>query len=261
MATNSHTKQLRLRVFAGPNGSGKTTIIQSVKNAIINGQKIDFGIYINADDIASALIKNSFSFNSYKIKPTHRDIVLFAETSGLLNDKFDKKYLQQNFKLSQNKVKLVRTEAYQQIAQLLARYLREQMLKTRKRFTFETVFSHPSNLDIMRRASEAGYKVYLYFVSTESPEINKFRVRFRVIQKGHDVSDEKIEARYYRSLDLLYEAAELAYQCFFFDNSIDDKPYILVNHFKRTGDKKIWDSLKSKEFSKWFIKYYWNKLK
>lgn len=38
----------------------------------------------------------------------------------------------------------------------------------------------------MRRASAEGYKVYLYFVSTESPEINKYRVKLRVKEKGHD---------------------------------------------------------------------------
>ena len=38
-----------MRVFAGPNGSGKTTIIKSLQ------QKITFGVYVNADDIESLL--------------------------------------------------------------------------------------------------------------------------------------------------------------------------------------------------------------
>ena len=149
---------------------------------------------------------------------------------------------------------------YQEIAQILARFLREYMLGKRMRFTFETVFSHPSNLDIMQRATEAGYKVYLYFVSTESPEINKFRVKFRVTQKGHDVPEDKIESRYYKSLNMLYDAAQIAYQCFFFDNSVDYKPFTLVNHFKKSGTQKVWDTKNKKKFTSWFKKYYWNKI-
>jgi predicted ABC-type ATPase len=37
----------RMRVFAGPNGSGKTTII----NSLHFEKKILFGVYVNADDI------------------------------------------------------------------------------------------------------------------------------------------------------------------------------------------------------------------
>ena len=113
----------------------------------------------------------------------------------------------------------------------------------------------------MQRAAEAGYKVYLYFVSTEDPEINKFRVNFRITQKGHAVPEDKIENRYYRSLKLLYDAAEIAYQCFFFDNSVDDEPFKLVNHFKRNGTKKTWDTKNKRKFTVWFKKYYWDKIK
>lgn len=37
----------RMRVFAGLNGSGKTTIIKSLLG------EIGFGVYVNADDIES----------------------------------------------------------------------------------------------------------------------------------------------------------------------------------------------------------------
>lgn len=46
----------RLRVFAGPNGSGKSSIIKKILNTDVQkGVKLDFGIYINADDIAKEL--------------------------------------------------------------------------------------------------------------------------------------------------------------------------------------------------------------
>ena len=108
----------------------------------------------------------------------------------------------------------------------------------------------------MREASEEGYKVYLYFVGTESPEINKYRVELRVKQQGHYVPPDKIESRYYRSLKLMYAASEIAYQAYFFDNSIDGEPLKLVAHFKRSGKKKVWDKISKNEQAAWFKKYY-----
>ena len=259
MANNSNTDQLRLRVFAGPNGSGKSTIIQSVKNTIVNGRKIDLGIYINADDIATLLINNKFSFTPYQVSVTKKQFIVFAETSGLLTPEFNTAALQKLIKLQRNGTMLSVAKNREQVAQLLARFLRECMLKEKKRFSFETVFSHPSNLDIMQRAADAGYKVYLYFVSTESPAINKYRVNLRVTQQGHNVPEDKIQSRYYRSLELLYNAAEIAYQAFFFDNSSHEQPFKLVNHFKKNEGKKNWDIISSKSFPAWFKNYYWKK--
>jgi len=108
----------------------------------------------------------------------------------------------------------------------------------------------------MRRAAEEGYKVYLYFVSTESPEINKFRVEARTRLGGHNVPSDKIESRYYRSLDLLYNACQLAYQVFFFDNSIDGSESAMFAHFKMQKNKKKWDKMKKKNTPQWFDRYY-----
>ena len=130
------------------------------------------------------------------------------------------------------------------------------MLKTKQRFSFETVFSHPSNLDTMRDAVAAGYNVYLYFVSTDSPEINKYRVANRVKQDGHAVPVDRIEKRYYKAMKLMKDAAQLSYQAFFFDNSQDGKPFTLVAHFKRVGGKKRWDKIPKKTVAPWFTKYY-----
>jgi predicted ABC-type ATPase len=214
LATATSKSQPRLRVFAGPNGSGKSTIIKAVAATSINGKKIDLGTYINADDIATALLKNKFSFFTYKITTGKKQILDFAAGSGLLNAKFTRKQLSNCFTLQKSHLRLKEIKWQEQLAQILARFLRECMLKENRRFSFETVFSHPSNLDIMRQAVAAGYKVYLYFVATESPAINKYRVQLRVAQKGHQVPEDKIESRYFRSLGLLYQAAENAYQAF-----------------------------------------------
>jgi predicted ABC-type ATPase len=149
----------------------------------------------------------------------------------------------------------------ERLAQIIAYFLREKLLLERKKFSFETVFSHSSKLDIMREAKQAGYKVYLYFVSTESPDINKYRVKLRTIKGGHDVPAGKIESRYYRSLEFLYEAAQLSYQSFFFDNSRTGKQFKLFAHFKVLNGVKKWDKIVEKDVPEWFKRYYLAKVK
>lgn len=259
IASPSNSSQLRLRVFAGPNGSGKSTVIKAVRDFQSGGKPIDFGYYINADDIAVLLANNKFSFSSFGVKTDKATLETFAIQSGLLNKNFDEKTFQKSFSIQGQKLKVIDNQHNERLAQLLARFLRQLMLDQRKRFSFETVFSHPSNLDIMRDAVTAGYKVYLYFVSTESPDINVFRVAYRVTQKGHDVPEDKIRERYYRSLSLMREAAAISYQAFFFDNSNNESPFKLVAHFKKNASgKKEWDKGLGKA-STWFKKYYGKK--
>lgn len=86
----------------------------------------------------------------------------------------------------------------------------------------ETVFSHPSKLDFLSRAVELGYRIYLYFVATDSCELNVARVEQRVAAGGHDVPREKIIARYSRCLDNFYESLRFAYRAYFWDNSTQE---------------------------------------
>jgi hypothetical protein len=79
--------------------------------------------------------------------------------------------------------------------------------------------SHPSKVDIMIRAVDAGYDVTVYFVCTSDPEINVKRVEHRASMGGHDVPRERIVARYWRTLDLLGHAALVARRTVLFDNS------------------------------------------
>jgi predicted ABC-type ATPase len=253
-------------VFAGPNGSGKTTIINAVKAYRVSNIPVDFGIYVNADDIAEALLHDTFAFAAYEVQVLNEEFIQTAKASGLINVDFPEAVFIRSFELSQNKITFLPKQdknTRERLAQVLADFLRKKLLKEKKKFSFETVFSHPSKLDIMRQAAAAGYKVYLYFVSTESPEINIYRVEVRKAKGGHDVNPEKIRSRYKRSLDLLYEAAQIAYQTFFFDNSTDAaqrdtfEPFA---HFKVVKGKKEWDALDESKVPDWFIKYYYNKV-
>lgn len=257
------TKQtLRMRIFAGPNGSGKSTIINAVRKSKVKGIPVDFGIYINADDIAKKLREGKVTFKKYKIIVEDQEFKKIVSESGLLNEKFSLTDFIKSYSLENNQLYLLNKKADERIAQIIADFLRKKLLLENKKFSFETVFSHSSKIEIMNDAIKAGYKVYLYFVSTESPEINKFRVKkVRVEEGGHDVPEDKIVSRYYRSLDFLYEAAQLSYQTYFFDNSRKGEDFRLFAHFKKLRGIKKWDKIDNSIIPRWFIKYYSEKVK
>jgi len=263
-AALSQTKvSKRLRVFAGPNGSGKTTIINSIRKFRANGKPIDFGVYINADDIASSLSSDKFSFRDYRLtRLTREEFIEVVLNSGLVGKGFSDEAFKRSFSMSKAGQISLRTKKYRDnLAQIIADFLRKKLLEEERKISFETVFSHPSKVEFMREALRRGYKNYFYFVSTKSPRINIYRIKnVRVKSGGHDVPEGKIEARYYRSLELLYDAAETAYQAFFFDNSESDGKFEPFAHFKVVGGEKQWDSFEGKEIPFWFDKYYLQKM-
>jgi len=249
-----------MRVFAGPNGSGKSTVIERVKKHRSAGKLIDFGFYINADDIAVSLLGKGFSFTSYGMVVTGKEFRAIALDSGLVNDEFPEPRFTACYFIRKNIIKIRTKEDNERLAQIIADYLRKRLLADKKKFSFETVFSHPSKLEIMKRAVEVGYKVYLYFVSTESPAINNFRVKARAEKGGHAVPPEKIKSRYFRSLDLLFDASQLVYQAYYFDNSKEGEDFTMFAHFKKRKDKKKWDPIKQSEVPNWFKTYYSGKV-
>lgn len=260
----------RLRVFAGPNGSGKSTIIDKIlKTEIKAGVNLDFGVYINADDIAKTLHLKSLDFNDYQVCFEPNEFFEIISNSGLINNEFSMQRFKACTKIRNSKISLNRNNLSssndapdERIAQILADYLRKKLLKEEKKFSFETVFSHPGKVDIIKEAKSLGYKVYLYFVSTEHPKINVYRVKVvRVKKKGHDVPEEKIISRYYRSMDLLHEAAQSCYQAYFFDNSIQGGKHTMFAHFKLNSEgTKVWDEIDDIKYPNWFKKYYSDKI-
>lgn len=102
----------------------------------------------------------------------------------------------------------------------------------------------------------------LYFVSTEDPAINVHRVKkVRVPQNGHDVPEEKIVSRYFRSIELLFDAAQHCYQAYFFDNSMEGKQHNLFAHFKLNAKgEKVWSKINKDEVPEWFRHYYSGKI-
>jgi predicted ABC-type ATPase len=79
--------------------------------------------------------------------------------------------------------------------------------------------SHPSKVDILRRARAAGFHVQMFFVGIDDPQTNVERVALRVALGGHDVPADRIVARWHRTMSFLAEAVRVTHRSLVFDNS------------------------------------------
>lgn len=107
-----------------------------------------------------------------------------------------------------------------------AEQIRNILLDAKADFTFETVLSTDRNLELLRRAKEAGYQIFAVFVLTKDPGINVERVKARVQGGGHDVPVEKIVSRYKKSLQNLKHLIRIADFTKVVDNS-GEKPSLI----------------------------------
>lgn len=107
-------------------------------------------------------------------------------------------------------------------AQQLAVQHREKLLLAGQSMTYESVMSHHSHLEFLKRAKALSYRTYLYFIGVEDPNINKKRVKEREKFGGHGVPEEKITPRYKRTMEQLFEACLLVNRAYVFDNSLND---------------------------------------
>lgn len=96
---------------------------------------------------------------------------------------------------------------------------RVEMLETRQSFATETVFSHPSKLEIIEAARAHNYLVIVMHVGVDSPDLSVARVKLRTEEGGHDVPEEKIRARFERCQPFIREAVLRADCGMVFDNS------------------------------------------
>lgn len=126
-------------------------------------------------------------------------------------------------------------EAASYYAAELAGLQREQAIRRNQNFCFETVFSHPSKVDLLAQAKAAGYEINLVVIYVCDVEINKARVRQRVSEGGHDVPDDKIESRIPRAHKNISVAVDLCDCVYIFDNSSFDKPFEKIASKEKAG--------------------------
>lgn len=118
-------------------------------------------------------------------------------------------------------------------AAVKATEMREDALKRKVNFAFETVLSTRRNLDLLAKAKENGYFIRCFYFLTKSSQINIRRVNSRVSDGGHDVPEDKIISRYKKSLALLPELVEICDSINIWDNS-SDRAYRI---FRKKKDK------------------------
>ncbi|WP_066265192.1 AAA family ATPase [Hydrogenophaga palleronii] len=86
-------------------------------------------------------------------------------------------------------------------------------------FASETVFSHPSKIELLAAARAAGFAVVLLVVCVEEPRQLLARVQQREQEGGHSVPADRILARYPRTLANLAQAIPLADLALLYDTS------------------------------------------
>jgi predicted ABC-type ATPase len=118
------------------------------------------------------------------------------------------------------------THSYE--AARIAAATREALIARREPFIAETVFSHPSKLDLLRAAAGAGYYTAVHVVLV--PEaLAVARVAARVVAGGHAVPEEKIRGRYRRLWPLVADAIVLADTATIYDNSRRRGPSVVAD--------------------------------
>ena len=137
-----------LYVFAGANGSGKTTIAKRFTELL----KISF---INADEIA---LKITGKVNTSIISAGKEFI-------------------------SQIQLKLTQ----------------------KKDFAIESTLSGKTLKTFIKQAKKEGFKIHIFYLFLDKPDINIERIRVRVQSGGHHIPDKDVERRFYRSIHNFWE--------------------------------------------------------
>jgi predicted ABC-type ATPase len=237
--SSPYLKGRRMRVFAGPNGSGKSTIFNQIE------KEFDLGSYINPDNIEQVLrSQGRIDLGSFGLDLTSKKVNRFVAQHSI-REKAKKEGFEIQIAFEDNSIITRSSNIQSYEASLISDLIRNELIKSGKKLTFETVMSHPSKLEVFDLAMKYQYKNYLYFICTESPTINIARVRQRVLQGGHHVSKRHIEERYERSLSLLHEAVKRTYRAFIWDNSRKQPELILEvfmgHEYKmRSNETPIW---------------------
>lgn len=117
--------------------------------------------------------------------------------------------------------------AYQ--AATIAEERRRTFMSEGRSFVMETVFSHPSKLDLLRDARAAGYRLTVFHLNLASADLAVARVKARVAEGGHEVPEQKIRDRFDRNQQLIRQAVLLADRALVFDSSaLNARPTVLL---------------------------------
>ncbi len=123
-------------------------------------------------------------------------------------------------------------EARSYDAARIAEEQRAGLISDRRSFAAETVFSHPSKIELLRDARNAGYVVVLHVILVPE-DVAVGRVAERVEHGlGHAVPVNKIRERFGRLWANIVTALPFTNTAFVYDNSSADTPFRVVATFR-----------------------------
>lgn len=110
----------------------------------------------------------------------------------------------------------------------------------------ESVFSHPSKLDLLQDARAAGFRLIVFHLMLASADLAVARVVERIEEGGHPVPEDKVRSRFARNAALIRQAALMADRAQVFDASaLNERPRMLLelaggNVVRRAEDAPDW---------------------
>lgn len=96
---------------------------------------------------------------------------------------------------------------------------RRMRLSQGESFAIETTLTGRGEIEFMRRAATAGFRIALVYIGLSSADLSHARVGFRVSRGGHHVPLDDVMRRYDRSTGNLREAVALSDRVMLIDNS------------------------------------------
>ena len=210
----------RLRMLAGPNGSGKSTLAAQLSS----DYAVNLYRFVNADLLFAEVVQSHRTACPFSID--NAELVEFVAQSTYPRE-YKRPFESGEIYIDEEDYLHFSANGINSYSvAIVADFFKEQYLKHRISFSFETVFSHPAKIDILKRAQAAGFKTYMYFVATENPVINVNRIKERVALGGHDVPEEKTRSRYLRCMEQVRYALPYLNRAYFFDNSTQQSLYL-----------------------------------
>ena len=103
----------------------------------------------------------------------------------------------------------------------------ENLLNSQKSFAIETTLAGKNHIKTIQKAKKSGYYVVLIYSYLDNPVLCENRIKIRVLNGGHDIPQEDIIRRFYRSKENFWNLyKDLADEWNLFYNGSSE--YILV---------------------------------
>jgi predicted ABC-type ATPase len=80
-----------------------------------------------------------------------------------------------------------------------------ELISHRIGFTWETTMSGKTAVGWLRQAREAGYDLKAYFLWVRNPETTIRRIRQRVVEGGHDITEDVSRRRFFKTIQNFFK--------------------------------------------------------